>query len=421
MKIAGPSALSAFRSQQLLADLTKIDRNIVGIDSYYIHFVDADRELSVDEHRILSQILRYGSNPGTPNPISQCFWVIPRPGTLSPWSSKATDIAKRCGLGVVRRIERGIVYFIEGIKGSNSSECDNTRVLSLIHDRMTQIVVPADRDINLFEHRIPAALESIPLMERGRVALTKANAEMGLALSEEEIEYLDRSFQALGRDPTDTELMMFAQANSEHCRHKIFNAQWRIGGQEKEKTLFAMIRNTTQSSGKGVLSAYKDNAAVMEGSEAQLFLRDPMTGRYRYMDESAHILMKVETHNHPTAISPFPGAATGSGGEIRDEAATGRGAATKAGLTGFSVSHLKIPGFEQPWEVDYGKPDRIASALQIMLDGPLGGSAFNNEFGRPNLAGYFRTFEQALSQNSNQYRGYHKPIMIAVLIEASKP
>ena len=294
MKIAGPSALSAFRSQQLLADLTKIDPNINGIESYYIHFVDADRELTVDEHRILKQILSYGSNPGNPDPISQCFWVIPRPGTLSPWSSKATDIARRCGLGVVRRIERGIVYYIEGIQGSSTSEPENTRVLSFIHDRMTQIVVPVNQDIDLFEQRLPSALESIPLMEHGRVALAKANAEMGMALSEEEIEYLDISFQALGRNPTDTELMMFAQANSEHCRHKIFNAQWRIGGQEQEKTLLAMIRNTTQSSGEGVLSAYKDNAAVMEGSETQLFLRNPITGLYGYKDEYAHILMKVE-------------------------------------------------------------------------------------------------------------------------------
>ena len=405
--------LSAFRSQQLLADLIQIDPNINGIESYYIHFVDAGRELTVDEHRILTRILDYGSKLRNSSPTSQCFWVIPRSGTLSPWSSKATDIAKRCGLGVVRRIERGIVYYIEGIKGSSTPERGNTQLLSLLHDRMTQIVVPGSGDIDLFERRIPLALESIPLMKQGGVALAKANAELGLALSKKEIEYLDISFQELGRDPTDTELMMFAQANSEHCRHKIFNAQWRIGGEEKEKTLFAMIRNTTQSSGEGVLSAYKDNAAVMAGFEAELFLRDPVTGRYHYVLEAAHILMKVETHNHPTAISPFPGAATGSGGEIRDEAATGRGAATKAGLTGFSVSHLKIPGFKQPWEVDFGKPDRIASSLQIMLDGPLGGAAFNNEFGRPNLAGYFRTFEQAVSQFSNQYRGYHKPVMIA--------
>ncbi len=413
MKIVGPSALSPFRSQQLLAKLAKIDPAIHGLESHFIHLVDTDRALTGEERYVLTRILSYRPNPNNQSPLSKCLLVIPRPGTLSPWSSKATDIAKRCGLGVVRRIERGIAYSIERTTAPNTLAFDNSLAFPLIHDRMTQVVVPFEGDIDLFQERSHTDLESIPLIEQGRDALVKANREMGMALSDEEIEYLDISFRALGRNPTDIELMMFAQANSEHCRHKIFNAHWRIGRQKQEKTLFSMIRNTTQSNGDGVLSAYKDNAAVMKGSKSKLFLRDPVTQRYGYVDEYVHILMKVETHNHPTAISPFPGAATGSGGEIRDEAATGRGSATKAGLTGFSVSHLKIPGFIQPWEIDFGKPDRIASSLQIMIDGPLGGAAFNNEFGRPSLTGYFRTFEQALSKNGNQYRGYHKPIMIA--------
>ncbi|MGR9088940.1 MAG: phosphoribosylformylglycinamidine synthase, partial [Gammaproteobacteria bacterium] len=254
----------------------------------------------------------------------------------------------------------------------------------------------------------------IKVIEQGREALMKANSDLGMALSDDEIDYLTRSFQELGRNPTDVELMMFAQANSEHCRHKIFNADWTIDGVDQGMSLFRMIRNTSEKSPEGILSAYSDNASVVKGSAASVFIRHPLTGKYGYVDEDAHLLMKVETHNHPTAISPHPGAATGSGGEIRDEGATGRGSMPKAGLTGFSVSHLKIPGFLQPWEDDNGKPSRIASALDIMLEGPIGGAAFNNEFGRPNIAGYFRSFEQpAPESNGKQFVGYHKPIMIA--------
>ncbi len=286
-------------------------------------------------------------------------------------------------------------------------------VKALLHDRMTQTVLDGDIEPDLFAHHQPKPLLSVAIIEQGRDALVSANTELGLALSDDEIDYLTESFQTLGRNPTDVELMMFAQANSEHCRHKIFNADWTIDGVEQAQTLFKMIRNTAAKSPEGILSAYSDNASVMAGSTEQVFIRNAQTGEYGYVEEDAHLLMKVETHNHPTAISPYPGAATGSGGEIRDEGATGRGSAPKAGLTGFSVSHLKIPGFPQPWEADNGKPERIASALTIMLEGPLGGAAFNNEFGRPNLTGYFRSFEQAVPGKDNEFRGYHKPIMIA--------
>ncbi len=361
---------------------------------------------------IISQLLAYGSLQSSTDNQGEILLVVPRSGTISPWSSKATEIAQRCGLSAVKRIERGIEYSLMTNKPLSASV--KTQLSALLHDRMTQSVLLDNAEPDLFTQHQPKPLLSVAIIEQGRDALVQANLQLGMALSDDEIDYLTVSFQNLGRNPTDVELMMFAQANSEHCRHKIFNADWTIDGIEQAKSLFGMIRNTADKCPEGILSAYSDNASVVAGSKAQVFIRNAITGEYGYVEEDAHLLMKVETHNHPTAISPFPGAATGSGGEIRDEGATGRGSATKAGLTGFSVSHLKIPGFPQPWEQENGKPERIASALAIMLEGPLGGAAFNNEFGRPNLAGYFRSFEQpAPGSNGNEFKGYHKPIMIA--------
>jgi len=409
IKIPGTSALSDFRIQKLLAELQSVEPSIKAVSARFIHFVDIDGDLSDSQSAILHQLLSYG--PGisaTAAASGERLLVVPRAGTISPWSSKATEIAQRCGLSSVKRIERGIEYTLE-------RETHLTAPLTaLLHDRMTQTVLPGDTEPDLFAQHSPRPLQNVAVIEEGREALAKANSELGLALSEDEVDYLCDSFQNLHRNPSDVELMMFAQANSEHCRHKIFNADWTIDGVQQDQSLFGMIRNTAQLSPAGILSAYSDNASVIEGSGAQVFIRDAQTGLYSYVEEDAHVLMKVETHNHPTAISPYPGAATGSGGEIRDEGATGRGSTTKAGLTGFSVSHLKIPGFTQPWEEDNGKPERIASALTIMLEGPLGGAAFNNEFGRPNLAGYFRSFEQAApGGDGKQFKGYHKPIMIA--------
>jgi phosphoribosylformylglycinamidine synthase len=409
-KFSGPPALSAFRLQKLLADLQSIEPSIVDVSAAYVHFAEIKRALNGLEKRTLESILAYGPAREPQTTPGNYFLVVPRLGTISPWSSKATDIVRRSNLAAVLRVERGIEYRIHSSKEIKLSKRD--AIKALLHDRMTQTVLVREQEHLLFQHHAPTPLEYIPLLEEGKWALIKANRNLGLALSEDELDYLVESFTALRRNPSDVELMMFAQANSEHCRHKIFNANWRIDGETRAETLFGMIRNTTERSPEGVLSAYRDNAAVIQGSPADVFLRDPETLEYGYREEPVHILMKVETHNHPTAVSPHPGAATGSGGEIRDEAATGRGSQTKAGLTGFSVSHLRIPGFEQPWEQDHGKPARIASALDIMLQGPIGGAAFNNEFGRPNLCGYFRTFEQSAPDGSGLY-GYHKPIMIA--------
>ncbi|WP_333873857.1 phosphoribosylformylglycinamidine synthase [Methylobacter sp.] len=407
LKISGTSALSGFRINKLLVELQAIEPAIKAVSARFIHFVDIETDLNDSQTGILKQLLAYGSTLSGADIQGERLLVVPRSGTISPWSSKATEIAERCGLSEVKRIERGIEYTLDVNVALSSA------VKALLHDRMTQTVVDGDSDPDLFVHHQPKPLLSIAIIEQGREALVSANAELGLALSDDEIDYLTDSFQALDRNPTDVELMMFAQANSEHCRHKIFNADWTIDGVEQAQSLFKMIRNTAEKSPEGILSAYSDNASVMVGSNEQVFIRNAQTGEYAYVEEDAHLLMKVETHNHPTAISPYPGAATGSGGEIRDEGATGRGSSPKAGLTGFSVSHLKIPGFPQPWEADNGKPERIASALTIMLEGPLGGAAFNNEFGRPNLTGYFRSFEQAVPGKDNEFRGYHKPIMIA--------
>ncbi|MCP5157518.1 MAG: phosphoribosylformylglycinamidine synthase [Ectothiorhodospiraceae bacterium] len=338
--------------------------------------------------------------------------VMPRPGTISPWSSKATDILHACGLAAVSRVERAVAWWIDA--PTVSTELAGAAAAAL-HDRMTQIATGnPDAAATLFATPSPAPLGAIALGADGRPALERANQEMGLALSAAEIDYLVERYRALGRDPTDAELMMFAQANSEHCRHKIFNARWRIDGAEAAHTLFQMIRNTHARNPGRVLSAYRDNAAVIAGAETDWLVPTPGGGCWRYESGAADIVLKVETHNHPTAISPFPGAATGSGGEIRDEAATGRGARSKAGLTGFSVSDLRIPGHVEPWEHDHGRPARIASALEIMLEAPIGAASFNNEFGRPALLGYFRTLEIDVgTPQAPDVRGYHKPIMIA--------
>jgi phosphoribosylformylglycinamidine synthase len=407
LKIFGTSALSDFRVNKLLAELQAIEPAIKAVSARFIHFVDVAHDLNDSQAEVLKQLLAYGPTLASTESSGARLLVVPRSGTISPWSSKATEIAQRCGLSEVKCIERGIEYALDVNAPLSAS------VKALLHDRMTQTVLDGNGEPDLFALHQPQSLLSVSIIEQGRDALVSANIELGLALSDDEIDYLTESFQTLGRNPTDVELMMFAQANSEHCRHKIFNADWTIDGVQQAQSLFKMIRNTAEKSPYGILSAYSDNASVMTGSTEQVFIRNPQTGEYAYVEEDAHLLMKVETHNHPTAISPYPGAATGSGGEIRDEGATGRGSAPKAGLTGFSVSHLKIPGFPQPWEADNGKPERIASALTIMLEGPLGGAAFNNEFGRPNLTGYFRSFEQAVPGKDNEFRGYHKPIMIA--------
>ena len=414
LKIFGTSAFSAHRLKQLLEQLKLIDASINAVSAKFVHFIKAENALAEHDRNMLETLLSYGyANPEI-EIEGEIFLVVPRPGTISPWSSKATEIAERCSLSSVKRIERGVEYIISASQDLSIESKNN--ISSLIHDRMIQTVFENKNQdgLDLFAQSEPQSLNAVSVIEQGRGALVGANTELGLALSDDEIDYLTSSFQKLGRNPSDVELMMFAQANSEHCRHKIFNASWTVDGMEQAKSLFDMIRNTAKQNPEGILSAYSDNASVAVGSKAEVFIRNAKTGEYGYVEEDAHLLMKVETHNHPTAISPYPGAATGSGGEIRDEGATGRGSATKAGLTGFTVSHLKIPGFEQPWEQDNGKPERISSALDIMLEGPIGGAAFNNEFGRPNIAGYFRSFEQpSETGKDNHYRGYHKPIMIA--------
>ncbi|MBF0674838.1 phosphoribosylformylglycinamidine synthase [Pseudomonas sp.] len=409
--LRGAPALSAFRHGKLLEQLTSKVPAVTGLYAEFAHFADVAGELTDAEQAVLARLLKYGPSVPVQEPAGRLFLSVPRFGTLSPWSSKASDIAHNCGLGKIQRLERGIAYYVAG----DLSTADVAQVTALLHDRMTQMVLQRfEEAAGLFSHAQPKPLTVVDVLGGGRAALEKANAELGLALAEDEIDYLVKSFGDLGRNPHDIELMMFAQANSEHCRHKIFNASWDIDGESQEKSLFGMIKNTFQMNSEGVLSAYKDNAAVIVGHTAGRFYPNPQTGEYAANQEPVHILMKVETHNHPTAIAPFPGASTGSGGEIRDEGATGRGAKPKAGLTGFTVSNLNIPGFEQPWEVPYGKPERIVTPLDIMIEGPLGGAAFNNEFGRPALTGYFRTFEQAVnSPRGEEVRGYHKPIMLA--------
>ncbi|WP_088330277.1 phosphoribosylformylglycinamidine synthase [Lacimicrobium sp. SS2-24] len=408
--LRGAPALSEFRINKLLAQFTDRQLDISALSAEYVHFAQTEGELSPEEHKVLSSLLVYGPKAQDRDVQGKMLLVVPRPGTISPWSSKATDIAHNCGLTQVKRLERGIAFYLEGIDDTRLAEYQE-----LLYDRMTESVLnDMDQAASLFIQQQPTPMRTVDILGQGRTALEQANQEMGLALAEDEIDYLLSSFKRLGRNPNDVELYMFAQANSEHCRHKIFNADWSIDGLKQPKSLFKMIKNTFEQCPDYVSSAYKDNAAVMEGSFAGRFFADGEDKVYQYHQERIDILMKVETHNHPTAISPFPGAATGSGGEIRDEGATGRGSKPKAGLVGFSVSNLRIPGYEQPWEQDYGKPGHIVSALDIMLEGPLGGAAFNNEFGRPNILGYFRTYEQQVSSfNGEEVRGYHKPIMLA--------
>ena len=443
--LRGGTALSEFRRRRLLAALQAVDDAVADVRARHLHFVLSDRPLSPDTRARVVALL----DDGLPAPAEVAaateLWVVPRTGTVSPWSSKATDIARVCGLDAVARIERGTVFsltfrkglgsFLGGLVGSRG-DGDAARaqaLAALLHDRMTEsVVAPASESpalAALFADLPGKPLAAVPLGTLGREALAQANADMGLALSDDEIDYLLAAFREAGRDPTDVELMMFAQANSEHCRHKIFNADWTIDGEPARASLFGMIRETHAAHPDGTIVAYADNAAVLDGggiASRFLAVQDGRNGHYVWRDVPLHALLKVETHNHPTAISPFPGAATGAGGEIRDEGATGRGAKPKFGLTGFTVSDLRIPGFEQPWEnaqdvtapVDgrpggegaYGVPGRIASPLSIMIDGPIGGASFNNEFGRPNLLGYFRTYQQTIGAT---VRGYHKPIMIA--------
>ncbi|WP_417707070.1 phosphoribosylformylglycinamidine synthase [Rheinheimera aquimaris] len=411
--LRGAPALSDFRIQKLLDQCAQSGLTVSNIYAEFMHFADVSGALTDAQQHTLDKLLTYGPAIASHEPRGQMLLVTPRPGTISPWSSKATDIAHNCGLSQVKRLERGIAYYIEAAAELNQQQLQ--LVAALLHDRMMEAVFTELTQAEaLFAKAQPAPLASVDILAGGREALAKANSEMGLALAEDEIDYLFSNFTALGRNPNDIELYMFAQANSEHCRHKIFNADWTIDGVQQPKSLFKMIKNTFEQTPDYVLSAYKDNAAVMEGSAAGRFFAQPGNNTYQYHHEDIHVLMKVETHNHPTAISPYPGAATGSGGEIRDEGATGVGSKPKAGLVGFSVSNLRIPGFEQPWETDFGKPERIVSALDIMLEGPLGGAAFNNEFGRPAINGYFRTYEEKVpSHNGEEVRGYHKPIMLA--------
>ena len=405
IRLRGAPALSKFRTEKLLQKLKKINAGIGDIYAEYVHFVDLETSLDKKEESQLQALLSYGPKIEPKSPSGMLQLVVPRFGTISPWSSKATDIAHNTGLSKVRRIERGIVYYLEGVDELSRE------LSSALYDRMVETILDDfDSAEKLFEQHEPRPLARIDLMQGGREALVEANFSLGLALADDEIDYLVASFDTLQRNPTDVELMMFAQANSEHCRHKIFNASWTIDGKEMPVSLFKMIKNTYELGGEQVLSAYSDNASVVVGSKAGRFFPQPKSCEYRYSIEDIHLLIKVETHNHPTAIAPYSGAGTGSGGEIRDEGAVGRGSKPKAGLCGFTVSNLQIPGAEQPWEEDYGKPDRIVTPLEIMIEGPIGAAAFNNEFGRPNLCGYFRTFEENFD---GERRGYHKPIMIA--------
>ncbi len=411
--LPGSTSLSEFANQKLLDACQTQGLPVTAINAQYVHFIAVSTELSDAQHAVLGKLLTYGPKRNDFDHAGELFLVTPRFGTISPWSSKATDIAHNCGLSNVSKVERGEAYYLT--TSAYLTDEQRQQVKALIHDRMTQVVLDDMDDAhNLFVTEAPGHFASVDILGQGKQALIDANISYGLALADDEVDYLFTSFTRLKRNPNDIELYMFAQANSEHCRHKIFNADWTIDGEVQPKSLFKMIKNTFAHTPEFVHSAYSDNAAVMEGNTAGRFFPSPTNHQYEYHAEAIDILMKVETHNHPTAIAPFAGAATGSGGEIRDEGATGRGSKPKAGLVGFSVSNLHIPGFTQPWEIAYGKPSRIVSALDIMLEGPLGGAAFNNEFGRPNLLGYFRTYEQAVTSfNGHEVRGYHKPIMLA--------
>ncbi len=422
--LRGSVALSQFRIEKILANIRVSCPNIKGIDAEFQHFVWFEHgdamALDAARHETLKQILTYGSSAKLENPQGQFFLVLPRIGTISPWASRATDIVQHCGLPAVQRVERGMAYYVQTENGEKLTQEERRQLLPLIHDRMTEAVFASLDDAEKLYHTdTPKPLSTVDILQGGKSALEQANASLGLALSPDEVDYLLENFIKIGRNPTDVELMMFAQANSEHCRHKIFNADWVIDGVAQAQSLFGMIRNTHKLNPGSTVVAYSDNSSIVAGHQPGATTRrfyPASDGAYAYVEEEMHYLMKVETHNHPTAISPFAGAATGAGGEIRDEGATGSGSKPKAGLTGFSVSNLNIPDFQQPWESsDYGRPGRIASPLQIMIDGPLGGAAYNNEFGRPNIAGYFRTFELESTDPDGkaEMRGYHKPIMLA--------
>jgi phosphoribosylformylglycinamidine synthase len=410
LTLVGPPAFSTARLEKRLRAFAAKNPRVTDLYAEFVHFVDVSSSLDAAQSSVLERLLTYGPRLPRRNGAGRLLLVVPRLGTISPWSSKATDIAHLSGLPAVRRIERGVAYRVAGV-------IDDEQALRLaLHDRMTESVLDELDDARkLFQREEPHPKSVIDVLGEGRVALERANRELGLALAEDEIDYLLEAFRGLGRSPTDAELMMFAQANSEHCRHKIFNASFVVDGTPEDASLFQLVRRSTEVSPFGVLSAYRDNAAVFEGASASRFFPDPTTHVYGASQEPVHVLIKVETHNHPTAISPYPGASTGAGGEIRDEGATGRGGKPKAGLTGFSVSHLRLPDLPRPWEVGApSKPGRIASALDIMLEGPIGGAAFNNEFGRPCITGYFRTLEIDVDgPDGRDTRGYHKPIMIA--------
>ena len=405
--LRGAPALSPFRIEKLMQKAQKLGLPQNQLSSEYWYFVASHQPLDNPTIEKLEALLA-AKRVESPAVEQNLFLITPRIGTISPWASKATDIAQNCGIAGVERIERGTTIYLSG--SLNAAERD--KWASLLHDRMTESVLSDFQAAEkLFIAHQDQTFETVDILVGGRAALESANKSMGLALSPDEIDYLVESYQQLKRNPSDVELMMFAQANSEHCRHKIFNADFILNGEKQEKSLFRMIRDTHEKSPNGTVVAYKDNSSVIEGAEVErLYPNAQNAQQYDFHHENTHIIMKVETHNHPTAIAPFAGAATGAGGEIRDEGATGRGSRPKAGLTGFTVSNLNIPDFRQPWERDYGKPEHIASPLDIMIDAPLGGAAFNNEFGRPNLLGYFRTFEE---KQGNMVRGFHKPIMIA--------
>lgn len=410
LPLRGVTALSDFRVEKLLQKAAALGLPEVKLSSEFWYFAGSEKALDAATVEKLQALLAAQSVEQTPKAREglHLFLVTPRLGTISPWASKATNIAENCGLAGIERIERGMAVWLEG----RLNDDEKQQWAALLHDRMTESVLPDFQTASkLFHHLESETFSSVDVLGGGKEALVKANTEMGLALSADEIDYLLENYQALQRNPSDVELMMFAQANSEHCRHKIFNADFILNGEKQPKSLFGMIRDTHNAHPEGTVVAYKDNSSVIEGAKIERFYPNAAENQgYRFHEEDTHIIMKVETHNHPTAIAPFAGAATGAGGEIRDEGATGKGSRPKAGLTGFTVSNLNIPDLKQPWEQDYGKPEHISSPLDIMIEGPIGGAAFNNEFGRPNLLGYFRTFEEKFD---SQVRGYHKPIMIA--------
>lgn len=410
LPLRGVTALSDFRVEKLFQKAAALGLPEVKLSSEFWYFVGSEKALDAATVEKLQALLAAQSVEQTPKAREglHLFLVTPRLGTISPWASKATNIAENCGLEGIERIERGMAVWLEGALTDGQKQ----QWAALLHDRMTEsVLTDIDAAAQLFHHIQSETFSSVDVLGGGKEALVKANTEMGLALSADEIDYLVENYQALNRNPSDVELMMFAQANSEHCRHKIFNADFILNGEKQPKSLFGMIRDTHNAHPEGTVVAYKDNSSVIEGAKIERFYPNAAENQgYRFHEEDTYIIMKVETHNHPTAIAPFAGAATGAGGEIRDEGATGKGSRPKAGLTGFTVSNLNIPGLEQPWEQAYGKPGHIASPLDIMIEGPIGGAAFNNEFGRPNLLGYFRTFEEKFD---GQVRGYHKPIMIA--------